>query len=58
MAGQLFRQNPKFKLISAGGFGAEIAGQDFLLEEGVNFLTKPFQAHKPTQTSRQRLDSN
>jgi FixJ family two-component response regulator len=28
------------------------------LEEGVNFLTKPFQAQKLAQTVRQNLDAN
>jgi hypothetical protein len=28
------------------GYSAEVAGKDFPLEEGVNFLTKPFEAQK------------
>jgi hypothetical protein len=31
---------------------------DFPLDEGANFLTKPFQAHKLTQIIRQRLDAS
>jgi FixJ family two-component response regulator len=33
-----------------------VIGQDFPVEEGVNFLTKPFEADKLAQTVRNRLD--
>jgi hypothetical protein len=32
--------------------------KDIQLQEGVNFLTKPFEAHKLAQTVRQKLDAN
>ncbi len=38
------------------GYSADIAGRDFPLEEGVNFLPKPFEMEKFAQTIRQRLD--
>jgi PAS domain S-box-containing protein len=56
MAEQLLQQNPQLKVIYTSGYSADIAGKDFLLEEGVNFLAKPFQAHKLAQTIRQKLD--
>jgi CheY-like chemotaxis protein len=53
---RLLKENPKLKVIYASGYSAEVAGKDFPLEEGVNFLTKPFQAHKLSQTIRNCLD--
>ena len=58
LAGQLLQQNPKLKVIYASGYSVEVAGKDYLLEEGVNFLAKPFQAHTLAQTVRHRLDRN
>jgi FixJ family two-component response regulator len=46
------------KVIYASGYSANVANVDFPLEEGVNFLTKPFQAQKLAQTVRQNLDAN
>jgi two-component system cell cycle sensor histidine kinase/response regulator CckA len=43
-------------VIYTSGYSAEIAGKDFLLEDGINFLTKPFEAAKLAQTIRNRLD--
>jgi FixJ family two-component response regulator len=39
------------------GYNAEMVGTDFLLEEGVNFLAKPFQVQKLAQAIRQSLDT-
>ena len=56
LAETLLQQNPKLKVIYASGYSAEIAGRDFLVEEGVNFLTKPFQAHQLAKIIRNNLD--
>ena len=56
LAQRLLRENPKLKVIYMSGYSAEVAGQDFPLMEGVNFLAKPFQIHKLAQTIRNRLD--
>jgi PAS domain S-box-containing protein len=53
---QLLRENPKLKVIYASGYSAEVAGKNFPLEEGVNFLPKPFQAQVLAQTIRNCLD--
>jgi PAS domain S-box-containing protein len=53
----LLKENPQLKVIYASGYSAEIAGKDFSLEEGVNFLTKPFESHKLAQIVRNRLDA-
>jgi PAS domain S-box-containing protein len=55
---RLLTENSKLKVIYASGYSGEIAGKDFPLEEGVNFLTKPFQAQKLAQIVRNRLDRN
>jgi PAS domain S-box-containing protein len=57
LAGRLLKENPELKVIYASGYSAEVAGKDFPLEEGVNFLAKPFQARKLAQTIRQNLDA-
>lgn len=58
LAGQLLDLDPKLKVIYTSGYSAEIAVKDFPLEEGVNFLTKPFEAHRLAQTVRNCLDGN
>ncbi len=58
LAEQLLRENPKLKVIYVSGYSAEVAGKDFPLEEGNNFLAKPVQAFKLAQTVRQNLDAN
>ena len=54
---QLLRENPGLKVIYMSGYSAEAAGKDFSLEEGVNFLSKPFEAHKLAKTVRNCLDN-
>jgi two-component system cell cycle sensor histidine kinase/response regulator CckA len=44
---RILQENPKLKVIYLSGFSAEVVGKDFPLKEGVNFLTKPFQALMP-----------
>ena len=58
LAEKLLQQNPKLKVIYASGYSAETACQDLLLEEGVNFLAKPFQAHKLALIIRHNLDKS
>lgn len=55
---QRLRQNdPELKVIYMSGYSAEVAGKDFPLKEGVNFLTKPFPAARLAQTIRSALAS-
>jgi DNA-binding NtrC family response regulator len=58
LAGQFLKENPNLKVIYTSGYSVEAAGRDFPLDEGVNFLTKPFGAHKLAQTIREKLDGN
>ena len=55
---KLLRENPKLKVIYASGYSTGVAGKDFPLEEGVNFLPKPFPAYLLAQTIRNCLDKN
>lgn len=57
LATQLVAQDPKLKVIYTSGYSREIAGKDFPLHDGVNFLSKPFQAAKLAETVRNILDS-
>jgi PAS domain S-box-containing protein len=56
LARRLLQENPKLKVIYASGYSADLADKDLLLQEGVNFLTKPFAAHQLAQTIRDCLD--
>jgi CheY-like chemotaxis protein len=53
---QILRDNPKLKVIYMSGYSAEIVGRDFPLEEGFNFLVKPFQVEKLAAAIRARLE--
>jgi len=44
------------KVIYASGYCADVASGKIPLEEGVNFLTKPFDTPKLAQVVRNRLD--
>ena len=53
---RLRQENPGLKVIYTSGYCADIIGKDLLLQEGVNFLAKPFEAHKLAYTVRNCLD--
>ena len=56
LAAGLLEQAPGLKIIYLSGYSATVAGKNFPLEEGVNFLTKPFETHKLAQIVRKCLD--
>jgi CheY-like chemotaxis protein len=56
LAQRLLRENPALKVIYTSGYSAEIVNRNFPVHEGVNFLAKPFEAHKLARTVRNRLD--
>ena len=56
LAEVLVQANPKLKVIYTSGYSRDVAGQGFPLQDGVNFLSKPFQAAKLAQTVRNTLD--
>ena len=57
LALRLSQENPALKVVYMSGYSAEVAGQDFPLHEGVNFLAKPFQGHKLARIIREKLDA-
>jgi two-component system, cell cycle sensor histidine kinase and response regulator CckA len=57
LAERLLQENPKLKVIYMSGYSTEVVGKDFPLKEGLNFLTKPFQAQKLAQAIRNNLDA-
>ncbi len=58
LAQRLLRENPGLKVIYMSGYSAELAGHDLSLQEGTNFLAKPFQMQILAQTIRNRLDQS
>jgi two-component system cell cycle sensor histidine kinase/response regulator CckA len=56
LAKRLLQENQKLKVIYTSGYSVEVASRDFPMEEGVNFITKPFGARKLAQTVRDCLD--
>ncbi len=56
LARQLSEADPRLKIIYTSGYSRDIAGHNFPLQDGVNFLSKPFQAAKLAQTVRNCLD--
>jgi PAS domain S-box-containing protein len=56
LAALLLEKDPRLKVVYVSGYSASIAGKALPLEEGVNFLTKPFETHKLAQLVRKTLD--
>gem|GEM_PF-315232 len=56
LAEKLHAETPDLKIVYTSGYSIDIAGKDFILEEGVNFLQKPYHPHKLAQTIRDCLD--
>jgi CheY-like chemotaxis protein len=56
LAQQLQAGQPGLKVIYATGYSAEIAGQEFPLQPGENFMQKPLQPEELLTTIRSCLD--
>jgi two-component system, cell cycle sensor histidine kinase and response regulator CckA len=54
---KLKAENPKLKVVYTTGYSADLLGNDFVLNEGVNFLQKPYPPHKLVETVRNGLNS-
>jgi two-component system, cell cycle sensor histidine kinase and response regulator CckA len=57
LAARLVRDNSSLKVIYTSGYSSGIITGKLSLQEGVNFLNKPFDAHKLAQTVRSCLDN-
>jgi two-component system cell cycle sensor histidine kinase/response regulator CckA len=55
---KLKAENPKLKVVYTTGYSADLLGNDFVLNEGVNFLQKPYPPHKLVSTVRNGLNSD
>src|SRR3984957_10206068 len=58
LALQLIEKKLDLKVVYVSGYSAEIMGRNFPIEEGVNFLSKPFEAAKLAKAVRQSLDAH
>jgi signal transduction histidine kinase/ActR/RegA family two-component response regulator len=58
LARQMRTQKPQVKIIFTSGYSLDMAGQDFALHEGYNYLQKPFQPLTLAHTVRRCLDGN
>jgi PAS domain S-box-containing protein len=57
LARQIQREAPSLPVLYMSGYSPEIAGREIKLEDGVNFLPKPFDTAKLAQTIRACLDA-
>ena len=55
---KLKAENPRLKVVYTTGYSADLMGSDFVLNEGVNFLQKPYPPHKLVETVRNGLQSD
>jgi signal transduction histidine kinase/ActR/RegA family two-component response regulator len=53
---RLLSDRPDLKVIYTSGYSLEVAGQDFVLEGGVDFLQKPYQPDTLARVVRECLD--
>jgi CheY-like chemotaxis protein len=58
LARHVLQETPELKVIYMSAYSAKIAGKDFPLREGDNFLTKPFASAKLAKTIRNKLDAD
>jgi hypothetical protein len=54
---RIHQEKPELKAIYTSGYSSDIVGKSFLLQEGVNYLQKPFVPQKLARTVRQCLDA-
>jgi YesN/AraC family two-component response regulator len=56
LAEKLQGEKPVLKAIFTSGYSSDIVGKDFIIQEGVNFLQKPYMPQKLTRVVRKCLD--
>jgi two-component system cell cycle sensor histidine kinase/response regulator CckA len=57
LAERLKTENPALKIVYTTGYSTELMGKDVALQDGVNFLQKPYPPSKLVQTVRNGLAS-
>ena len=56
LAERFQREKPELKVIFSSGYSLEVVGADMVLQEGLNFLQKPYHPRKLAQAVRDCLD--
>ncbi|HWF19933.1 MAG TPA: response regulator, partial [Verrucomicrobiae bacterium] len=56
LAEKLQAEKPSLKAIFTSGYSSDIVGKDFIIQDGVNFLQKPYMPQKLTRAVRKCLD--
>ncbi|MDB6066584.1 MAG: Blue-light-activated protein [Pedosphaera sp.] len=56
LAEKLQAEKPGLKAIFTSGYSSDIVGKDFVIQEGVNFIQKPYMPQKLTSLVRKCLD--
>ncbi|HWF17809.1 MAG TPA: PAS domain S-box protein [Verrucomicrobiae bacterium] len=56
LASKLLADNPDMKVIYSSGYSLAVVGKDMILQEGINFLQKPYNPRKLGQAIRDCLD--
>jgi DNA-binding NtrC family response regulator len=55
LAEKLKAENPNLKVIYTSGYSPDLMGQDFVVQEGINFLQKPYPPQALVETVRNGL---
>lgn len=57
LAGKMLAEKPDLKVLYTSGYATDVANANFELQDGVNFLQKPYVPQKLSATLRRALDS-
>jgi nitrogen-specific signal transduction histidine kinase/ActR/RegA family two-component response regulator len=58
LAEKLWSERPKLKVIFTSGYSSDVAGKDFVLQQGFNYLQKPYHPHRLASAVRDCLDAS
>jgi PAS domain S-box-containing protein len=58
LAEKLWSERPKLKVIFTSGYSSDVAGKDFVLHQGFNYLQKPYHLHRLASAVRDCLDGS
>ncbi len=57
LAERLWAERPALKVIFTSGYSQDVVGKDFVLNQGLNYVQKPYHPQKLAQTVRECLDA-
>ncbi len=57
LAEKLWAERPELKVIFTSGYSQDVVGKDFVLNQGLNYVQKPYHPQKLAQTVRECLDA-